>query len=102
MCGVCLPVGPLACRGSLSSGQGCQAIIVLVCVNNVVVFAEKQERERDVWTGPSQPITQVFPCLLVTDRQAFGSFFAVSLTSVLITHSCSFFIPLLSWSPQNT
>lgn len=66
-------------------------MIVLVCVNNVVVFAERLERERDVWTGPSQPITQVFSRLLVTDRQAFGNVLALSLTSVSITHSCACF-----------
>lgn len=66
-------------------------MIVLVCVNNVVVFAERQERERDVRTGPSQPITQVFSRLLVTDRQAFGNVLALSLTSVSITHSCACF-----------
>lgn len=101
-CCVCLPVAPLACRGSLSSGQGCWAMIVLVCVNNVVVFAWRQERERDVWTGPSQPITQVFSRLLVTDRQAFGNFLALSLTSVSITQSCSCFSsPHLSASPEH-
>ncbi len=101
-CCVCLPVAPLACRGSLSSGQGCQAMIVLVCVNNVVVSVWRLERERDVWTGPSQPITQVFSCLLVTDRQAFGNFLALSLTSVSITHSCSCFTsPHLSASPEH-
>lgn len=61
-------------------------MIVLVCVNNVVVF--EGTRGREIWTGLSQPINQVFLGLLVTDRQPFGSF------TVSVTHSLSLFLPV--------
>lgn len=49
-------------------------MIVLVCVNNVF------EGEREIWTGLSQPINQVFFGVPVTDRQPFGILLALSLS----------------------
>lgn len=54
-------------------------MIVLVCLNNVVVFLETRERERDRERSFSAHQSGVLG-LLVTDIQTFESFLTFSLS----------------------
>lgn len=67
-------------------------MIVLVCVNNVVVF----EGEREIWTGLSQPINQVFFGVLVTDSPLgfYLLFHCLNNTLALICFLFVLFLPV--------